>query len=111
MLLIDSRLVRSRAGAIVGGLDDEKVHAEEDRDEDQCRDTERCLERNVLNDSTGDCLARIGSVRRCDEPGGETLPEKHTGGQHAAPDCDPSTSLMDKVHVRHCGGDKCLERC
>jgi len=65
VLLIDGKLVRSRTGAIVGRLDDEKVHAEEDRDEDQCRDTERCLERNVLNDSTGDCLTEIGSVRGC----------------------------------------------
>jgi len=71
VLLTDGKLVRSRSGAIVGGLDDEKVHAEEDRNEDQCRDTERCLERNVLNNSAGDCLAKTGSVCRCDELGGE----------------------------------------
>ena len=73
MLLIDGKLVRSRTGAIVGGLDDKKIHAEEDRDEDQCGDTESSLKRNVLDDSTGDCLAKTGSARRCDELGGEGL--------------------------------------
>ena len=73
MLLIDGKLVRRRTGAIVGGLDDEKVHAKENRNEDQSGDTESSLKRNVLDDSTGDCLAKTGSVRRCDELGGKEL--------------------------------------
>lgn len=85
MFLVDGNLVCSRSGAIVSGFDNEKVHAEEDRDEDQGGDTESSFKGNVLDDSTSDCLAKTGSVRECDERGGEKL----TREAHQRPTCSP----------------------
>ena len=85
MLLIDGKLVRTRTSAIVGGFDDEKVHAEENRDEDQCGDTKSCLKGDVLNDSTGDCLTKIGLVCGCVGRGGDEI----TREAHQRPACSP----------------------
>ncbi len=61
VFLVNAKLVRSGSGPVVGGFDDEEVHAEENRNEDQRGDTKGCFERDILDNSTGDCLAEAGS--------------------------------------------------
>jgi hypothetical protein len=107
VLLIDSKLLASGPRAVICCLDDEKVHADQDGDENQGRDTERSFKGDILDDCAGDGLTMellegVGETER------KGLPEEHTRSKHTAPDTNACTSLVDEVHVRHGGRDKGL---
>jgi hypothetical protein len=107
VLLIDSKLLASGPRAVICCLDDEKVHADQDGDENQGRDTERSFKGDILDDCAGDGLTMellegVGETER------KGLPEEHTRSKHTTPDTNACTSLVDEVHVRHGGRDKGL---
>jgi hypothetical protein len=107
VLLVDSEFLAGGASAVVCCLNDKKVHADQDGDEDQGRDSERSFKGNVLDDCAGDGLT-MELLDRAREIECKGLPEKHTRSKHTAPDTNTCTSLVDKIHVRHGRRDKGL---
>ena len=96
MFLINSELVHGRPGAIVSGLNDEEVHAEQDGDKYQSGDTKSRFERDVLDDGTSDCLSGYGSVHSLKERDTDI----HTQEERQKPAYSPRLRYVYRVGAR-----------